>query len=233
MFMKRHKHNFIVYLQLPTRKHKMASNNRVQTFYNSRTNLLQILETLGYNIEQYSGFSVNEIDERLKTMQLDMELSKSTGEKAYVKYLCGNKAPMKMLNAKTLEQIIEDLFVNSDTLAKQDTLIIIIDGEPNDSMHDRFKYLYDHDGYFVVCHNIARLQFNILEHDKVPKSEVATDTEITEVMRTFNMTTRKQFPEIGRFDPVSLALCLRPNQICKIHRPTPTAGTSMFYRVCV
>ena len=51
----------------------MTSNNRVQTFYNSRTNLLQILETLGYEVGQYIGFSVNEIDERMKTMQLDME----------------------------------------------------------------------------------------------------------------------------------------------------------------
>jgi len=211
----------------------MASNNRVQTFYNSRTNLLQILETLGYEIDQYSGFSVNEIDERMKTMQLDMELRKPSGETAYVKYLCGNKAPTKMLNSKVLDQIIEDLFINSTTLKKTDTLVLIIDGEPNDSMQDRFKYLYDHDGYFVVCHNIARLQFNILQHEKVPKSEVATDKEIEEVMQTYNITSRKQFPEIGRFDPVSLALCLRPNQICKIHRPTPTAGTSMFYRVCV
>lgn len=211
----------------------MASNNRVQTFYNSRTNLLQILETIGYNINNYAGFSVNEIDERMKTMQLDMELKKPTGEKAYVKYLCGNKAPAKMLNAKVLDQIIEDLFINSDTLEKRDTLIIVIDGEPNDSMHDRFKYLYDHDGYFVVCHNILRTQFNILQHEKVPKSEVATDEEVAEIMRTFNMTNRNQFPEVGRFDPVSLALCLRPGQICKIHRPTPTAGTSMFYRVCV
>ena len=161
----------------------MASNNRVQTFYNSRTNLLQILETLGYDTDQYAGFSVNEIDERMKTMQLDMELQKPTGETAYVKYLCGNKAPTKMLNAKVLDQIIEDLFVNSDTLEKRDTLIIVIDGEPNDSMHDRLKYLYDHDGYFVVCHNIARLQFNILEHEKVPKSEVATDKEVKEVMQ--------------------------------------------------
>jgi DNA-directed RNA polymerase subunit H (RpoH/RPB5) len=211
----------------------MASNNRVQTFYNSRTNLLQILETLGYEIDQYSGFSVNEIDERMKTMQLDMELRKPSGETAYVKYLCGNKAPTKMLNSKVLDQIIEDLFINSTTLKKTDTLVLIIAGEPNDSMQDRFKYLYDHDGYFVVCHNIARLQFNILQHEKVPKSEVATDKEIEEVMQTYNITSRKQFPEIGRFDPVSLALCLRPNQICKIHRPTPTAGTSMFYRVCV
>ena len=211
----------------------MTSNNRVQTFYNSRKNLLDILDTIGYDVDQYTGFSVNEIDERMKTMQLDMELTKPTGEKAYVKYLCGNKVPTKMLNAKVLDQLIEDLFVNSDTLGKRDTLIIVIDGEPNDSMLDRLKYLYNHDGYFIVCHNIARTQFNILQHEKVPKSEVATEEEVANIMRKYNITERKQFPEIGRFDPVSLALCLRPGQICKIHRPTPTAGTSMFYRVCV
>lgn len=211
----------------------MASNNRVQTIYNSRLHLLTILETLGYDIEQYAGFSVNEIDERMKTMQLDMEIRKPAGNAAYVKYLCGNKAPTKGLNVKILDFIIDDLYTNSRTLEKSDTLILIIDGDPNDSMLDRFKYLYDHDGYFVVCHNIERLQFNILQHEKVPKSEVATDAEVQEVMTRFNMNTRKQFPEIGRFDPVSLALCLRPGEICKIHRPTPTAGISMFYRVCV
>jgi DNA-directed RNA polymerase subunit H (RpoH/RPB5) len=211
----------------------MSTNNRVQTVYASRINLLDILETLGYDVEPYAGFSVNEIDERMKTMQLDMNLRKPSGEAVYVKYLCGNKAPTKGLNAKVLDFIIDDLYTNSRTLDKTDTLILIIDGEPNDSMLDRFRYLHDHDGYFVVCHNIARLQFNILKHEKVPKSEVATDSEIKDVMTRFNMTTRKQFPEIGRFDPVSLALCLRPGQICKIHRPTPTAGTSLFYRVCV
>lgn len=211
----------------------MASNNRVQIIYNSRLHLLSILETLGYNVDPYFGFSVNEIDERMKTMQLDMELRNPNGQKVYVKYLCGNKAPTKELNSKRLDCIIDDLYVISQTLEKKDTLILIIDGEANDSMLDRFRYLHDHDGYFVVCHNIARLQFNILTHEKVPKSEVATDAEVSEVMSRFNMTSRRQFPEIGRFDPVALALCLRPGQICKIHRPTPTAGTSMFYRVCV
>jgi DNA-directed RNA polymerase subunit H len=166
-------------------------------------------------------------------MQLDMEVKTSNGDKAYVKYLCDSEAPIKLLNAKTLDNIIEDLFINTDTLEKKDTLILVIDGEPNDSMLDRFKYLYDHDGYFVVCHNIARLQFNILNHEKVPKSEVATEEEVRDIMTKYNIVNKTLFPEIGRFDPVSLALCLRPGQVCKIHRPTPTAGTSMFYRVCV
>ena len=106
----------------------MASNNRVQTFYNSRLNLLEILKTIGYNIDSYAGFSVNEIDERMKTMQLDMEIKNPKGEKVYVKYLCDSKTPMKMLNTKVLDQIIEDLFINTSTLEKKDTLILVIDG---------------------------------------------------------------------------------------------------------
>lgn len=235
---KEHKHilsRIIVYLIRKTKpsSFNMASNNRVQTIYNSRVNLLNILAANGYEVENYTGFSVNEIDERMKTMQLDMELRKPNGDVAYVKYLCGIRAPTKELNAKKLDFIIDDLYINSQTLEKKDTLLLIIDGEPNDSMHDRFRYLHDHDGYFIVCHNIARLQYNILEHEKVPKSEVATVDEVKSVMARFNMTSKTQFPEIGRFDPVSLALCLRPGQVCKIHRPTPTAGTSLFYRVCV
>jgi len=162
-----------------------------------------------------------------------MEIKNPKGEKVYVKYLCDSKTPMKMLNTKVLDQIIEDLFINTSTLEKKDTLILVIDGEPNDSMLDRFKYLHDHDGYFVVCHNIMRLQFNILKHEKVPKTEVATEQDVRDIMTKYNMTSREQFPEVSRFDPVSLALCLKPGQICKIYRPTPTAGISMFYRVCV
>lgn len=211
----------------------MSSNNRVQVIYNSRMNLLDILRTLGYNTELYSGFSVNEIDERMKTMQLDMEMKNANGNAIYVKYLCGNRAPTKGLNAKILDTIIEDLFIDSQTLEKRDTLMLIIDGEPNDTMIERFKYLHDHEGYFVVCHNIARLQFNILKHERVPKSRVMSSAEVEEVMKKFNMYSLRQFPEIGRFDPVALALCMRPGQVCHITRPTPTASDTDFYRVCV
>jgi DNA-directed RNA polymerase subunit H (RpoH/RPB5) len=210
----------------------MTSNNRVQTFYTSRTNLLDILDTLGYNISQYAGFSVNEIDERMKTMQLDMELKNEKGDKVYVKYLCGNKAPVKVLNSKLLDQIIEDLFTLSETLEKKDTLILVIDGEPNDSMHDRLKYLYDYYGYFVVCHNISRLQFNILKHVLVPPHRIMKNSEVQIVRKRYNVMEDTQFPDISRFDPVAQAIGIRPGQVCEIIRPSKTAISANYYRIC-
>jgi DNA-directed RNA polymerase subunit H (RpoH/RPB5) len=219
------------------------SSNRVQIIYNSRFHLLSILDEIGYSVESYENFSINEIDGRIKTQQLDMLLHEKLSEepidgakkrkKVLVKYLCGDKAPIKNINSKTLESLVEETFVFENTLDKSDTLILIVDDDLNDSIREKLKYLYDHDGYFVVVHNISRLQFNILKHERVPKSWVASETEVDEVMKRYNLTSRKEFPEIGRFDPVALALCLRPNQICSIERKSPTAGTQMFYRVCV
>ena len=40
-------------------------------------------------------------------------------------------------------------------------------------------------------------------------------------------------PEISRFDPVALALLMRPKQICKITRSSKTSITFDFYRICI
>jgi DNA-directed RNA polymerase subunit H (RpoH/RPB5) len=40
-------------------------------------------------------------------------------------------------------------------------------------------------------------------------------------------------PEISRFDPQALAICLRPGDIVKFLRGSETAGTYNYYRVCV
>ena len=42
----------------------------------------------------------------------------------------------------------------------------------------------------------------------------------------------KQFPEISRFDPVAIAIGLRPSQVVEIIRSSPTALKTKFYRLC-
>jgi len=43
----------------------------------------------------------------------------------------------------------------------------------------------------------------------------------------------KQLPEVSRFDPHSLAMCLRPGEVCQYERKSPTAMKTDYYRVCV
>ena len=120
-----------------------------------------------------------------------------------------------------------------NVLEKKDTLIIITEDEPNDSIVSKLKYIYDHDEIFVVIHNIHRLQFNILQHNLVPKCNILSEEDENNLMIELKIKTKKQLPEISRFDPQALALCLRPGNIAKFTRKSITALETEYYRVCV
>ena len=208
-----------------------ASNNRILGIYKSRGTILEILsDNLGYDTKEYEGFSINEIDAMYSNAQLDMLLKHTdSNRKIYIKYYL----TAKQIRPQNLDDIIEDLFIIENVLTKEDTLVIITEDEPNDTITTKLKYLYDHDGIFVVIHNIRRLQFNILNHKLVPECTILQDKEIEELKKKHNITNPMQLPEISRFDPQALAMCLRPGNICEFKRTSATAMFYNYYRVCV
>jgi len=206
------------------------SSNRILTIYKSRNTIIRQLEQLGYNVADYDQFSINEIDAMFTNDQLDMLVERKTdGKKAYIKYLLN----IKQLRKDNLDQIVEDLFDIETVLEKKDTLIIITNDEPNDTIITKLKYLYDHSGIFVVIHHIKRLQFNLLEHELVPNAEVMATEEVEKLKVKYNLDTVQKLPEISRFDPQALALCLRPGEVIQIDRNSNTALHYLYYRVCV
>ena len=208
-----------------------ASNNRILSIYKSRGTILEILsDNLGYDTKEYEGFSINEIDAMYSNAQLDMLLKHNdSNRKIYIKYYL----TAKQIRPQNLDDIIEDLFVIENVLSKEDTLVIITEDEPNDTITTKMKYLYDHDGIFVVIHNIRRLQYNILNHKLVPECTILQDKEIDELKKKHNITNPMQLPEISRFDPQALAMCLRPGNICEFKRSSATAMFYNYYRICV
>lgn len=206
------------------------ANQNVLSIYNSRINILEQLDLQNFNTTDYETFSINEIDAMLSNSQLDMLLSTNDKtRKAYVKYYF----TAKQIRPGNLDEIIEDLYTIENVLSKKDTLIIVIEDEPNDTIINKIKYLYDHDGIFVIIHNIHRLQFNILNHKLVPKCNILSDEEIVELKKTLNISKLTQLPEISRFDPQALAIGIRPGQVIQLRRESPTAMFEKYYRVCV
>lgn len=214
-----------------------TSSTRILSIYKSRNTMLEILKQLNYGVDDYSGFSINEIDAMFANSQLDMLVSRpepmSGQTKIYIKYYISTKPGSKQIRPQNLDEIVEDLFTIDNVLNKNDTLIIIIDDEPNDTILNKMKYLYDHDGIFVVIHNIQRLQFNILKHSLVPQTTVLEEKEKSELMKTYYIKDNASLPEISRFDPVAMAICMRPGQVCKIVRSSATALYYSYYRICV
>ena len=213
----------------------MASSNRILKIYKSRKTILDLLDTYnGYDSADYSNFSINEIDAMYTNTQLDMLIPHSDKiRNVYVKYFISSKQNMKQIRPAYLDEIIEDLYTIENVLTKNDTLIIIIDDEPNETIITKIKYLYDHDGIFIVIHNMQRLQFNITSHSLVPKHIILTETEHGELMKIYHLKDHQSLPEISRFDPVAMAICMKPGQICKILRQSAVALSTKYYRICV
>lgn len=214
----------------------MTDIQKIISLYNSRKTIIKLLSSLDYNVDDYKDFSINEIDAMSNNSQLDMLLCKKMigvekEKKVYVKYY--NIVGHKQITKNVIDATIDDLFSIEKILTNDDTLIIIMDDEPNDSNIARMNYLYDHDKKFVVMHNIKRLQYDITEHSLVPKMTILTVDETELLMKEKNLTTLSQLPEISRFDPHALALCVRPQQVCKIERSSATALKCIYYRVCV
>jgi DNA-directed RNA polymerase subunit H len=205
------------------------SSNRILSIYKSRNTIIEQLRNLGYETTDYAEFSINEIDAMNTNNQLDMLVSREDGQKIYVKYLLN----IKQLRKDNLDQLIEDLYDIETVLEKKDTLIIITNEEPNDTITQRIKYVYDHSGIFIVLHYIKRLQFNILKHTLVPNAQILKEDELELLKGQYNLKTLMDLPEISRFDPQALALCLRPKQVIKIDRKSDTALEYNYYRVCV
>jgi DNA-directed RNA polymerase subunit H (RpoH/RPB5) len=215
----------------------MTSQNSsvlISQIYNSRKTILELMKIQGYNVKDYESFSINEINSMKQNNQLDMllETDESSGKKVkrkiYIRYYL-----TKSIRPSNINEMIDDLFVLTETLKKEDSLFIITKDETNETLTNELKHIWEKDGYFIVMENIKRLQFNILNHTLVPNHRVMEDNEVVEVMRKYNITDKVQFPDISRFDPVARVIGLRPGQVCHIIRPSKTAIEANYYRVCV
>ncbi len=213
----------------------MSVNNKILKLYKSRLNLLNQLEYLGYDINQFIDFSNKEIDAMYSSDSLNMLLTNpETDKKVYVEYFSqGGDKKTTSFNKKHLDDLVDRRFEIDNVIDKKDTLIVVVDDEPNEGLVMRMKQVYEQEGIFVVVHNIARLQYNIFEHNLVPKGNALSKEDSVNMMKKYNLKNNNQLPEISRFDPQALALCLRPNEICEFDRKSLTAVSTKYYRICV
>ena len=204
------------------------SNSFIISIYNSRKNLLEILQERGFNIENHANFGITEIGILMENNQLDMLLeNESTKKKIYVKYYV-----TKLIKPQNIYDIVEDLFHIEQILEKKDDLMVIIKDEPNDTMLENIKDIWVSENIYISLVSIKRLQFNILKHTLVPKHTILTATEKEQFMKKYNILDKSQIPDISYFSPVSIVLGLRPQDIVKIERNSRTSINADFYRIC-
>jgi DNA-directed RNA polymerase subunit H (RpoH/RPB5) len=222
----------------------MTSQNTsslISQIYKSRGVILELMKAQNYNISEYDGFSINEINTMKTNNQLDLILSKNPYEegeeivlkkedyekKIYIKYYLG-----KSLRPNNLQEMIDDLFYIEEILTKNDTLLVVVKDEVNETLLNTLKHIWESDKIFIILIPLQRLQFNILEHILVPPHRILNDAEKIKIKNRYNIINDELFPELSRFDPVAKAIGIRPGEVCEITRPSKTAITSFYYRIC-
>jgi len=204
----------------------MSQSSEIQKIFKSRVIILELLEKQGYDTSKYTGSNITEVNSMYLSKQMDMLLEK-TDKKTYVKYHLE-----KTLRPSNLYDYVEDLMNLDNILEKKDDLVIIIKDEPNDSLRKTLSNFWQQDGIFINVISLKRLQFNILDHVLVPPHRVLVPEEDAQIRTKYNITNDSNMPDISRFSPVSQVIGIRPGQICEIIRPSKTAITSKFYRIC-
>ena len=221
----------------------MSKSSLISSIYKSREVILELLQTQNYDISNYRGVDINEINTLYETSMLDIIVEKniiedgqeSKGEpeniikeKMYVHYYLDGK-----ISQTKIQNLIDDLFITEEILTSNDALFIIIEQEPNETINNFVHHIWEKDGIFVIVQSIKRLQFNVLNHELQPKFKILNEQETNNVKKKYNIINDSNWPEISRFDPVCKATFIRPGQIFEITRPSKTALVSNYYRICI
>jgi DNA-directed RNA polymerase subunit H (RpoH/RPB5) len=200
----------------------------------SRTNLLDIMKTVGYNVSEYERFSIDEISMMRQSDSLHMVLDKNEPnpetdrrDKIYIWYYLKSSLQVQAINKK-----VEELFSTEEVLTPNDTLFIITIKDNNSDSHmSELNNLWFRQNRFVILYGIRRLQFNALNHSLVPPHRKLSVDEKNELFKKYPGTENK-LKTISRFDPIAQLIGLRPGDVCEIIQSSTMSITSLEYREC-
>lgn len=222
-----------LHLVLRLRGGMQVNSSLISSIHKSRDTVIEMMNYQEYDVSEYENSTLTETNAKHTANQLDMLFDKAKDDEKTIHKTYVNYHLEKALRPGYIQDIVDDLFHVEEVLQKTDTLMIVTREDTSENVLNSIRHLLEKDGIFLIVVNIKRLQFNILNHSVVPKHRTMTDSEVKIVMTKHNLLKITEFPDINRFDPVAVAIGLRPGRVCEITRPSKTSIEGMYYRVCV
>jgi len=192
-----------------------------------------MLEYRGYDISNISPFTTFTGTDKLD--KLSINLSKNGKELIQVHY----EVESTRTNHKKLTKRIEDIIskLESPEKSKDLTIIFLVRDGMTPSVKEAIRLLSQKYGVFIQIFPIRNLMYNCTKHKSVPQHIRITKTEYEVYLQDFldslHIESLENLPKIFDTDPVAMFIGLRPGEMCKIIRPSMSAGEHIVYRYCV
>lgn len=190
--------------------------------YNSRKTICEFLKYRSFDVSEYENDSMQDVHIMMKESALNMKISNEF-KNVFVFYF---------IDKSLRESHIRDI-LDKNNIQDNDDLIIIAKDIPNATIRKIQENIYHNDNKFIIVFSLHNLQYNILEHQLVPKHKVLNNDEKNQIYELYNISNDNEMPEISRFDPVAQAIGIRPSELCEITRSSKTAIESKYYRICI
>lgn len=211
--------------------------------YETRSEVLEMLESRGYNIDNYRNYTQEQINIQFEQQTnkylitsevgpLDILVENNKKEKIFVKYRLDNK----FKKSKSLDQQIDGVY--SDILKETDTLVIILvsrvlSNNKDSNVYQYVQTIHNKKNYYIQFFGLENFTFNPTKHAIVPKHIIINDKEEKELLKQYNIADKKFLPLILREDPIAKYIGIKPGQICKIMGKSFNAMYATKYRLCV
>lgn len=207
----------------------------IEKIHKSRTTVLSMLNDRGIDVSSLNQYTQHEIEIIYNSIKINnkeingLDILLESPNKVLVKYVFNNK-----IRISNITSIVEDLI--EEYLGENDTLILILNSQSitsQDALENHFNNIYKSKKIFCQYFLLDRITYNITEHSLVPKHEVISNEEANNLLVKYSVTNFSQFPVIYKTDPVAKYYGMKPGNVCKIYRPSETAGQHINYRYCV
>lgn len=212
----------------------MSVQRHLSTYLNkTRCILTEMLEYRGYDISNISPFTTFTGTDKLD--KLSINLSKNGKELIQVHY----EVESTRTNHKKLTKRIEDIIskLESPEKSKDLTIIFLVRDGMTPSVKEAIRLLSEKYGVFIQIFPIRNLMYNCTKHKSVPQhiriTKIEYEVYLQDFLDSLHIESLENLPKIFDTDPVAMFIGLRPGEMCKIIRPSMSAGEHIVYRYCV
>ncbi len=203
----------------------------LSTYLNtSRKTIIEMLENRGYDMTHHKSFE----PAYSNNGSMDPIIVSNDKEVIEVHYELTSTRTNHKNVSKKVNQIVEKR--KEEDKKKALTIIFLVSDSMTPSVKEAIRVLTIKFGIFIQVFPIRTLMYNITkhqnvpEHIRIPKSEYSK--YVDDLLDSLHIESLDKLPKILDTDPVAMFIGMRPGDLCKITRPSLSAGVHTVYRYC-